>query len=136
MEALKYIFGAVKVQRLSLLTLEVWQQHTFNMKLPEVKTDCPTCKLKQYPALQIEEHLSTTLCGRDTVQIKGSAPLDLEQLEHRLAPIGKVNKNPFLLKVELPEGERLVLFPDGRVLVQGTDNMIRARTMYDRYIGK
>ena len=47
----------------------------------------------------------------------------------------KVKLNPYLLRVELPEGERLVLFPDGRVLVQGTDDLVRAKTLYARYIG-
>jgi adenylyltransferase/sulfurtransferase len=50
-------------------------------------------------------------------------------------PVCSVSRNPFLLRAELPEGERLVLFPDGRVLVQGTEDPARARTLYDRYIG-
>lgn len=134
-EALKYMVGAFSAQRHSLLTLEVWQHQIFNMKLPEPKSDCPTCQLKLYPSLDISETQITTLCGRDTVQIKGSKPLDLEQWEHKLSQVCKVNLNPFLLKAELPEGEKFVLFSDGRVLIQGTEDVTRARTLYDRYIG-
>jgi molybdopterin/thiamine biosynthesis adenylyltransferase len=134
-EALKYIVGAVKAQSDSLLTLEVWQHQIYSIKLPESKSDCPTCQLKLYPSLDMSENLTATLCGRETVQIKGSKPLDLALWEHRLAPIGLVNLNPFLLKVELPEGEKLVLFADGRVLIQGTEDVTRARSLYDRYIG-
>ncbi|MEX1029236.1 MAG: ThiF family adenylyltransferase [Paenibacillaceae bacterium] len=134
-EALKYIVDAVEALRDSLLTLEVWQHHIYNMKLPESKSDCPTCQLKLYPSLDIRDNQIATLCGRETVQIKGSTPLDLVLWERRLALIGHVNLNPFLLKVELPEGERLVLFSDGRVLIQGTEDVTRARTLYDRYIG-
>lgn len=134
-EALKYLVGANFEQMHSLLTLEVWQHQIFNMKLSEPKNDCPTCQLKLYPSLAIKENQTVTLCGRETVQIKGSKPLDLMQWEKRLTPVCKVSLNPFLLKAELPEGERLVLFSDGRVLIQGTEDVTRARTLYDRYIG-
>ena len=70
------------------------------------------------------------------MQIAGTAKLDLEQWRQRLEPAAvQVKLNPYLLRVELPEGERLVLFPDGRVLVQGTDDLVRAKTLYARYIG-
>lgn len=134
-EALKYMVGAHSAQRQSLLSLELWQHQIFNMKLSEPKSDCPTCKLKLYPSLNRRENQTATLCGRDTVQIKGSKPLELVEWERKLSPICRVNLNPFLLKVELPEGERLVLFSDGRVLIQGTEDVTRARTLYDRYIG-
>jgi molybdopterin/thiamine biosynthesis adenylyltransferase len=134
-EALKYIVGAHSAQRHGLLSLEVWQHQIFNMKLGESKSDCPTCQLKLYPSLDMKENLTTSLCGRDTVQIKGSSSLDLEMWAGRLALIGQIYHNPFLLKVELPEGEKFVIFTDGRVLVHGTDDVTRARTLYDRYIG-
>jgi molybdopterin/thiamine biosynthesis adenylyltransferase len=134
-EALKYLVGAQAAQRNGLLSLEVWQHQMFNMKLGESKSDCPTCKLKLYPSMNNKESFIATLCGRETVQFKGFASLDLELWANRLSLIGHVYVNPYLLKVELPEGERFVLFSDGRVLVQGTDDVTRARTLYDRYIG-
>ncbi len=134
-EALKYIVGAYSMQRQTLLSLELWQHQILNMKLPAPKSDCPTCQLKLYPSLERSENLTATLCGRDTVQIKGLKPLELALWERKLSPICKVNINPFLLKAELPEGEKLVLFSDGRVLIQGTEDPARARTLYDRYIG-
>lgn len=134
-EALKYLVGAHTAQRSGLLSLEVWQHQMFTMKLGESTSDCPTCQLKLYPSLAIKENIIATLCGRDTVQIKGSSSMDLELWAGKLNQIGRIYHNPFLLKIELPEGERLVLFADGRVLVQGTEDVTRARTLYDRYIG-
>jgi adenylyltransferase/sulfurtransferase len=134
-EALKYLVEATSAQRHGLLSLEIWQHQIFNMKLSEPKSDCPTCQLKQYPSLQNIENQIATLCGRATIQIKAPKPLILEQWERKLSQIGKVSGNPFLLKVELPEGEKLVLFLDGRVLIQGTEDVTRARILYDRYIG-
>jgi molybdopterin/thiamine biosynthesis adenylyltransferase len=136
-EALKYLVDASEKSRNSLVTFDLWNNHYYEMKLGEPTKDCPCCQLKQYPALDTMEQASTiSLCGRDTVQIAGSGSLDLEVWRQRLEPaVVKVSANPYLLRVELPEGERLVLFPDGRVLVQGTDDLVRAKTLYARYIG-
>ncbi|ANY65550.1 thiamine biosynthesis protein ThiF [Paenibacillus sp. BIHB 4019] len=136
-EALKYLVGAADKRRNSLMTFDLWQNHAFEMKLGEPAKQCPCCQLKQYPALQVaEQDAAVSLCGRSTVQISGGAPLHLEQWRQRLEPIAvELTHNAYLLKAELPEGERLVLFPDGRVLVQGTEDMVRAKTLYARYIG-
>jgi molybdopterin/thiamine biosynthesis adenylyltransferase len=136
-EALKYLVDADGQRRNSLITFDVWNNHYFEMKLGEPTNNCPCCQLKQYPALDAQNQDSTlSLCGRSTVQIAGTAKLDLEQWRQRLEPVAlQVKVNPYLLRVELPEGERLVLFPDGRVLVQGTDDLVRAKTLYARYIG-
>ncbi len=134
-EALKYLVGDREARRGGLLSLEIWHYRSMNLKLPAPKPDCPTCGLRTYPALTAEASGASTLCGRETVQIRGNRPLDLAKWEQRLAPSCTVTRNPFLLRAELPEGERLVLFPDGRVLVQGTEDPARARTLYDRYIG-
>jgi len=136
-EALKYLVGDNKQRRKSLVTFDLWQNQYYEMKLGEPDKSCPCCQLKQYPALDLSgENTVLSLCGRETIQIAGSGTLDLEVWRQRLEPVAvKVNLNPFLLKAELPEGERLVLFADGRVLVQGTDDFVRAKTLYARYIG-
>lgn len=134
-EALKYLVEARESLRNSLLSLEVWRHQLFDMKLPGPKPDCPTCGTKRFPSLEIGEQTTTTLCGRETVQIHSGRRLDLRAWEQRLSALCRVNANPFLLKALLPEGETIVLFPDGRVLVQGTEDTARARTLFDRYIG-
>ncbi|WP_199614789.1 ThiF family adenylyltransferase [Paenibacillus alkalitolerans] len=135
-EAIKYLVGASDAQRRSLVTMDVWRTYYYEMKFPAPRHDCPTCGLGQYPALQVDgRNTATTLCGRETVQIHERSSLDLAEWRDRLAPAAAVSLNPFLLRAQLPEGERLVLFSDGRVLVQGTDDVVRARTIYARYIG-
>lgn len=134
-EALKYMVGDAEARRGGLLSLEVWHYQTMNLKLPGPKPDCPTCGLRRYPALEAGSEEVSTLCGRETVQIDARKPLNLEKWERLLSASCNVDRNPFLLRAELPEGERLVLFPDGRVLVQGTEDPIRARSLFDRYIG-
>jgi molybdopterin-synthase adenylyltransferase len=134
-EVLKY-FVDDSHQRKSLLTIDVWQNRTYEMKFNQPKKDCPTCQQKKYPALNYQaEDAVTSLCGRETVQIKVRNQLSLDEWEERLSKVAEVKRTPFLLRVELSEGERLVLFPDGRTLVQGTEDIVRAKSLYARYIG-
>ncbi|MBU8905724.1 ThiF family adenylyltransferase [Desertibacillus haloalkaliphilus] len=135
-EALKYLVGDQRAERKSLLTFDVWNYHMFEMKYKKSKESCPTCSLGEYPALEEDDSdTMTSLCGRETVQIQMGQPLELDEWAEKLKGVATVQKTPFLLRAELPEGERLVLFPDGRTLVQGTEDVTRAKTLYARYIG-
>lgn len=134
-EALKLLVGDRQRVRRSLLSWEMWSYHTYEMKLPAARPDCPTCGRLEFPALQADSTGIALMCGRDTVQIDGGRPLDLALWRMKLQEAGEVSANPYLLRVQLAEGERLVLFPDGRVLVQGTEDPVRAKTLYARYIG-
>lgn len=136
-EAMKFLVGDEQQRRNSLVTFDIWQNQYFEMKLSEPDKNCPCCQLGEYPALEVDAESSVlSLCGRETIQIAGGAALDLTLWHQRLEQAAvKVTLNPFLLKAELPEGERLVLFADGRVLVQGTEDIVRAKTLYARYIG-
>jgi molybdopterin/thiamine biosynthesis adenylyltransferase len=135
-EALKFLVGAAEERRNSLISFDVWRNQQHEMKLGQPVKDCPTCQLKHYPALQYGgSETFTSLCGRETIQFTGRGQLELALWQERLERVAVVSINPFLLKAELPEGEQLVMFPDGRVLVQGTDDIVRAKTIYARYIG-
>ncbi|RXI99452.1 thiazole biosynthesis adenylyltransferase ThiF [Anaerobacillus alkaliphilus] len=135
-EALKYLTDNHDVQRKSLITFDVWKHHMYEMKFSKRKENCPTCSLNEYPALQgDQEQTVTSLCGRETVQINLGQKLNIEEWAEKLAKVADVTKTPFLVRANLPEGERLVLFPDGRTLVQGTEDIARAKSLYARYIG-
>ncbi|NGZ76512.1 ThiF family adenylyltransferase [Saccharibacillus alkalitolerans] len=135
-EALKLLVGDDASRRKTLLSLDVWHNRHHELKPVAPRPDCPCCGLKHYPALRREEETALSLCGRESVQIAGHAPFDLEVWRQRLEPAARSLKaNPYLIRAEMPGGERLVLFEDGRVLVQGTDDPARARTIYARYIG-
>lgn len=135
-EAMKYFAGAHDKLSRCLLTHDIWNNHTYSMKFSSPKKDCPCCQKKEYPALvQGARNEITSLCGRETIQIKVEDSFDLNEWSKKLENTTKIRKTPFLLKAELEEGERLVIFPDGRVLVQGTEDSGRARAIYARYIG-
>ena len=52
----------------------------------------------------------------------------------KLDGLGSVTRNQYLLRAEI-EQYRITVFPDGRAIIGGTDDITEARTAYARYIG-
>jgi adenylyltransferase/sulfurtransferase len=61
-------------------------------------------------------------------------PVDLEQLEHHLAPHGEVRRNDFAIRFFLPPYE-MTVFRDGRAIIKGTSDVGVAKSLYARYLG-
>lgn len=135
-EALKYLVGDMENIRHSLFSIDIWQFYSHEMHFPMPNSDCPTCAKKQYPALRKRlDQQAVSLCGRDTVQIYAKTSFDLKEWAEKLQNVLNVQLTPFLLRAETADGFKLVLFPDGRVLVQGTEDVSVARTICAKYIG-
>ena len=79
---------------------------------------------------------SAILCGRNAVQLSppAGAKLSLDELADKLSGVGRVTRNPFLLRLAVDD-YLLTVFPDGRAIVGGTDEIAEAKTIYARYIG-
>jgi adenylyltransferase/sulfurtransferase len=60
--------------------------------------------------------------------------LVLATLAEELSGVGTVAYNDYLLRLDVDE-HRITVFPDGRAIVQGTEDISQARTLYARYIG-
>lgn len=137
-EALKILVGDLAHLRRTMLHFSLWENHWGEMDVSRARRkDCPACGQHDFAFLQPQsEEEVTRLCGRNTIQIHmaGQGHFDLEAMSRRLKPLGKVEQNRFLLRFSV-DAYRLVIFPDGRVLVQGTDDPSLARTLYAKYIG-
>lgn len=118
-----------------LVQLDVW---TFDFLAIDAPRDpsCPCCGRREFPFLAAaESSAAVVLCGRDTVQVRGTARPDRERVRRVAREHGAdvVEAGP-LVRFTV-EGLRLTLFPDGRALIEGTSDAGRARAVYDRYIG-
>ena len=80
----------------------------------------------------VAEHQPWSLIspGRELGKKKFSCPTD----NWETARPARVQPNEFLLKYSLDSYE-LTVFPDGRVIVKGTQDPAVARGLYARYIG-
>jgi adenylyltransferase/sulfurtransferase len=109
-------------------------------RLQQVKTtrdrECSVCVAHEYAYLEQGGATHVSMCGRNSVQIHQteSRALDLTRLKARLEQFGPVLANDFLLKCSLDPYE-LTVFPDGRVIVKGTQDAAVARGLYSKYIG-
>jgi molybdopterin/thiamine biosynthesis adenylyltransferase len=139
-EGLKLLIGATEQRNPNLEQFDLWHNEHVQIDCSMGKHEnCPACGMGVYSFLEQPdeyEDIYTTLCGRDTVQITNAQPrsLDLQELYNRLSTIGQVERNAFLLRFHI-DSYTLVIFPDGRVMVQGTQDIALARTLYAKYVG-
>jgi len=135
-EALKLLLQSDKVSR-AMFWMDVWENTSERIELPR-QPDCPSCGLHQYEFLDsLSGTSSTSLCGRNAVQVRGGKKGDrikLPDLAERLRPVGQVSFNEFLLRF-IVDGYELTIFPDARAIIKGTDDEQVAKSVYARYIG-
>lgn len=135
-EALRFLAGDRRPAR--LWHLEPWEGRALALQPGASSPECPVCTRRSWPALEAAaESEEAKLCGRDTVQIApaATAALDLERMAARWQGLGAVEQGRFLVRLHV-DGLVVTLFRDGRALVQGTDSPARARTVYERLIGR
>jgi molybdopterin-synthase adenylyltransferase len=140
MEALKLLTGNRAALRGTLLLMDLWENRVREIAMRISAEDgaaCPCCGQRRFRHLDGRSHsVMTVLCGRESVLLRPGrrGSLDLAALEAGLHGHGPATRNEYVLKLEV-EGLTLTIFPDGRMLVHGTDDEARARSLYARYIG-
>jgi len=60
--------------------------------------------------------------------------IELKDLAERLQQLGRVEVNPYLLRLHVDEFV-LTVFSDGRAIVSGTEEIAVARKLYAQYLG-
>jgi adenylyltransferase/sulfurtransferase len=149
-EALKILTGHLEALVSGLINIDLWKG-TFQKVNTQtaLSPTCPACQRGEYEFLNAKGFsLTTTLCGSNAVQIApalnrtGSGPangskVDLPALSRRLqSALGNscVTQSPYLLRLRL-KGYEMIIFPDGRALLLGTQDTSLARTLYSQYVG-
>lgn len=136
-EAMKLALGDLDALNPNLLAVDTWDWSIDQIPLGAPRPECPTCQRHEFTFLDQQAPSQTTsLCGRDAVQVLVHPPvrLSLGDLAARLEPLGTVQHNVFLLRATL-DGYELTVFPDGRAIVKGTVDPGVARSVYARYVG-
>lgn len=140
-EALKILAEDWEAVRNTFVSFDLWRNQYTTMKMSNAKfAGCLSCgENPTYPYLQKENLAKTTvLCGRDTVQIRpaNNGQISLEKLASQLENLGYLVKgNPYLLSADMNDGERIVIFKDGRALIHGTKDLTHAKSVYQRIFG-
>ncbi|HUS39911.1 MAG: ThiF family adenylyltransferase [Pirellulales bacterium] len=138
-EAIKLLIGDHDAISRNLSVIDLWENQLRQVKLDSLQesSDCPTCSGREFPWLSGERGTHTSvLCGRSAVQIYPPEAVDLvlENLAAKLAGVGDVAFNEFMLRLNVDDYQ-LTVFPDGRAIISGTDEIAEAKSLYARYIG-
>jgi adenylyltransferase/sulfurtransferase len=138
-EAIKLLAGARDALNVHLIMVDVWNWTFRQLKVAGLlgTVDCPCCQERRFEWLEgkMGSH-TTTLCGRNAVQVavRRSEPLSFSELAARLGTIGAVKHNSFMLRFA-SDGYEFTVFPDGRAIIKGTNDVAKARTLYAQYVG-
>lgn len=138
-EALKILSGNTGAISRVLTVFELWDNRVLQIKLDSLleSRDCPCCHLREFPWLDGQRGSHTAiLCGRNAVQLSfpGRSRLALDALAEKLVGVGAVTHNRYLLRLAV-DAYVVTVFPDGRAIIGGTEEIAEARTVYARYIG-
>ena len=138
-EAIKILSGHPEAIQPGLLVIDLWDNRIRQVGTEAIRaaTDCPACYGGDAPWLEGQRgSQSAILCGRNAVQLRTLAEttLGLTHLAEKLESRGEVMVNKFLLRFSV-EGFEFTLFPDGRSIVGGTDDVAEARAAFARFIG-
>jgi adenylyltransferase/sulfurtransferase len=136
-EALKLIVNDRNALHGTLMQDDIWQNERRAITLDGPDPKCPVCGVGKFALLDGDgDEFSAVLCGRDAVQIvpQVSGDIDLARLAERLAPLGEVKANEYLVRFRNGANE-ITVFADGRAIIKGVEDIAAARTLYARYVG-
>jgi adenylyltransferase/sulfurtransferase len=128
----------------AMTTFDVWQGRFRSVDFSDGRrAECVTCGLRRFEFLEDHTDAATTLCGRNTVQLR--LPSDsivepegtlLDRVEKRTSGmLRETERSTYLLRGRVSDRITLSIFHDGRVLVHGTGELAEARAVLARLIG-
>ncbi|EFM11568.1 UBA/THIF-type NAD/FAD binding protein [Paenibacillus curdlanolyticus YK9] len=142
-EALKWLSGNRDAMRGTWVSADVWTFRVREAKLPAARQSCPCCGTQRTAASAAADRggsapfAAAAMCGRDSVQVTLGYAISMDRIKADLAQRGcQLTINPYLIRALVPEGQRLVLFPDGRVIVQGTPDVEEAVRLCQAYLAR
>jgi adenylyltransferase/sulfurtransferase len=137
-EALKILSGHADAINRFWTVIDLWDNTLRQIKLDSaLAADCPCCMLREFLWLRGERGSHTAvLCGRNSVQLSfpGKEAVSLDQLADKLAAVGAVTRNKYLVRATIGK-HQLTVFPDGRAVIGGTEDIAEAKSVYSKYVG-
>ncbi len=140
-ETFKLLMGKRDDVVRKLMSIDVWSGRVVQLSVAKPEGACICCGKRQFEYLEGKVvSLTTTLCGRNAVQIQPQsnreASTDLAALARKMAMVSRdeVKQSEYLVRA-MVEGYELTVFKDGRTIIKGTKNADEARSIHAKYIG-
>ena len=146
-QAIKLLVGDVAAVDRTLRSFDLWTNVNRSLRISEsTDPDCPCCVRGRFEHLDAPPASTRIICGRNAVQIRGGTDddgVDLEMLADRLAELGTVEAVDGSIRGRLrdersPGGDpvAVVVFADGRAIIEGGTDPDWARGVFDRVVGR
>lgn len=137
-EALKWLAGQRDAVTKGVFTCDVWRgSYSVVRAAQHSDPECPACSRKAFPALDAREPHAAVLCGRDAVQVDPPRKnaIDLDALHRALqGAVAQVSRKQHYVAF-VADGVDIRVFASGRALLFGVHDLLRARALYDRWVG-
>jgi adenylyltransferase/sulfurtransferase len=140
-QAIRLLANPLDKEIEQLIWLDVWSGRFRSSSIASAKReDCIACGQRALEFLDAGDRGGlTSLCGRNAVQVRPpqAVRIDLKSLAAKLSACGSTQQTPYLVRCHLPPPQdlKLTIFPDGRMIVQNTEDLDRARSVYARWVG-
>jgi molybdopterin-synthase adenylyltransferase len=142
MDVIKYLTGNEEKISRTLLTFDLWNSESNRIGYGEPVETCPCCGQHNYVYLNESTTEPVALCGRMAVLLPSVDDFDLKSAQKKLQEHGSFKLSETMVRGEFneeraPDGSaiKMLCFHDGRSIIHGTDDIRRAKAIFERYVG-
>ena len=142
MDVLKFITRNQDKISPTLLTFDLWNAVSNRHSFGDPASDCVCCGKREFEFLNKDVIEPLVLCGQLAVQLPSLKGFHLPTVATKLIEHGDFVSSETMIRGTLTEeqgenGEPIILlcFHDGRTILHGTDDVKRAKAIFERYVG-
>jgi adenylyltransferase/sulfurtransferase len=142
MDVLKFITGNKDKISPTLLRFDLWNTESNRLELGHPQSQCACCAAHNYEFLEQEVVEPMALCGQLAVQLPSIDGFNLSTIAPKLEEHGDFSSSETMIRGTFSEerGENdvpitILCFHDGRTIIHGTDDIKRAKAIFERYVG-
>ena len=142
MDVLKFLSGNQDKISRTLLTFDLWNTESNRLALGDKSEECNCCARRNFEFLHRSHAEPLVLCGQLAVQLPSLPQFNLDDIAIKLQEHGAFTQTENMIKGvfhqergENNEPIRMLCFHDGRTIIHGTNDVGRAKAIFQRYVG-
>lgn len=142
MDVIKCLTGNKDKISRTLLTFDLWNSVSNRLETGTPAENCICCQKRNFEFLETQSIEPVALCGRLAVSLPAVEAFDLLVTAGKLQEHGTFICTSTMIKGEFNEERaadgsaiKLICFHNGRAIIHGTDDIRRAKAIFERYVG-
>ena len=142
MDVLKYLTGNQEKISRTILTFDLWNSVSNRLSCDGPVETCKCCQMQIFDFLVATTNDPIALCGKLAVSIPGPEHFNLQATAKKIMEHGSFECSNTMIRGEFNEEQgadgtaiKLLCFHNGRTIIHGTDDIGRAKAIFERYVG-